>query len=104
MAMWWIVGIVLTTFYTANLTASLARPVSDFSLQHPRKLAVPENKNIRWLALHADSLHSLIRTEAGDFHAVLNNDLETGRGELVDSISDARDLVETKGISTIKIQ
>jgi hypothetical protein len=51
MATWWIVGLLLTTFYTANLTASLARPYRERSLQHPRELSWPAYKDSKWLIL-----------------------------------------------------
>jgi hypothetical protein len=51
MATWWIVGLLLTTFYTANLTASLARPYRERSLQHPRELSWPAYKDAKWLTL-----------------------------------------------------
>ena len=51
MATWWIVGLLLTTFYTANLTASLARPYRERSLQHPRELSWPAYKDSKWLTL-----------------------------------------------------
>ncbi|KAI9564274.1 hypothetical protein GHT06_008012 [Daphnia sinensis] len=51
MATWWIVGLLLTTFYTANLTASLARPYRERSLQHPRELTWSAYKDVKWLTL-----------------------------------------------------
>ncbi|XP_046447021.1 glutamate receptor ionotropic, delta-1-like [Daphnia pulex] len=103
MATWWIVGLLLTTFYTANLTASLARPYRERSLQHPRELSWPAYKDSKWLTL-SDKLMPKIsshnqefikpnHTGATDFD-LLSQHLKTGRGNLVSSIHAALNLTK----------
>lgn len=51
MATWWIVGLLLVTFYTANLTASLAKPDKQRLIQNPRDLMRPELRHLKWISL-----------------------------------------------------
>lgn len=51
MATWWIAGLLLMTFYTANLTASLARPFRERFIQNPRELYWLGYKDVKWLML-----------------------------------------------------
>ncbi|XP_045025453.1 glutamate receptor ionotropic, delta-2-like [Daphnia magna] len=103
MATWWIVGLLLTTFYTANLTASLARPYRERSLQHPRELSWSAYKDVKWLTLsnkpipinqhHTRGLNQTNQTSAVSLE-VLSEHLETGRGSLVASIEAALSLTK----------
>ena len=61
MSTWWIVGLILTTFYTANLTASLARPFRSKSVQTPAELSLSDYKEVRWLTLEDEPLFALIQ-------------------------------------------
>ena len=97
MATWWIVGTVLTTFYTANLTAELARPVKASAVRHPSELRLQENSEIKWLTLQGEALHSLTRVPGDGFMRDLSSDLETGRGHVITSITRAVSLVEREG-------
>ena len=97
MATWWIVGTVLTTFYTANLTAELARPVKASAVRHPSELRLQENSEIKWLTLQGEALHSLTRVPGDGFMTDLSGDLEIGRGHVIASITRAVSLVEREG-------
>lgn len=67
MATWWIAGIVLTTFYTANLTASLARPFRAKSVQYPAELSLPDYKDVRWTTLQGEAFYALIEVSKSSF-------------------------------------
>ena len=60
MVTWWIGGILLTTFYTANLTASLAKPAVVNPIKNPSELTKTANKDANWLTLYGDPLHTKI--------------------------------------------
>ena len=76
MATWWIVGLLLTTFYTANLTASLARPYRERSLQHPRELSWPAYKDSKWLILKDKPMPKISIYNQESFQVWLQNFLK----------------------------
>jgi len=60
MVTWWIGGILLTTFYTAHLTASLARPIKAKPIQTPEELLQTVNQQVRWVILEGGPYHGKI--------------------------------------------
>ena len=64
-------GKVLTTFYTANLTASLARPFKVKMIQQPSELLQTSNKDVRWLTLKGP-LQRLIQVSLLNLHFEFN--------------------------------
>ena len=61
MVTWWIGGILLTTFYTAHLTASLARPIKAKLIEQPEELLLPANEDVNWVALEGGPFHGQIK-------------------------------------------
>ena len=95
-------GLVLTTFYTAELTSTLASYEQVSIVKNPMELrsSTGPYSNTKWLTLQGASLHMLTvdnSTDKAAMYTALDKQLANGRGKVIDSVSEAAGLVADKG-------
>ena len=93
-------GLVLTTFYTAELTSALASSEQVSIVSMELRSSTSPYSNTKWLTLQGVSLHMLTvdnPTYKAAMYTALDKQLANGRGEVIDSVSEATGLVADKG-------
>ncbi|XP_021183965.3 glutamate receptor ionotropic, delta-1 [Helicoverpa armigera] len=81
---WWLFMILLSAFYTANLTAFLTLSKFTLAIENPRDLY---QKNFRWVASAGSSVEHIVKTEGEDLYylsAMINN----GKARFLSVLSD----------------
>nr|AOG12850.1 ionotropic receptor [Eogystia hippophaecolus] len=92
-ATWWLFIILLSAFYTANLTAFLTLSKFTLAIETPRDLY---KKNYRWVATQGGTIEYAVRDPDEDIH-YLNQMISNGRAEFR-SVSNSEDyLTMVKG-------
>ncbi|XP_059469669.1 ionotropic receptor 93a [Neocloeon triangulifer] len=79
-ATWWIFITILTSYYTANLTAFLTLSRFTLPISHPEELA---EKSIKWFGKSDGALEQAITGE-DDEMSYLKDSLENGHGQLLE--------------------
>ena len=87
-AAWWIFIQVITSFYTAELTAVLTLSTNDLRVNNLNELK--EDSGAKWVAVEGAQMELLKKNEHLSF---LNEDLKTGKGQLVKDIPTALEKV-----------
>ncbi|XP_076347632.1 glutamate receptor ionotropic, kainate glr-3-like [Tachypleus tridentatus] len=94
LATWWIFTLIVTAFYTANLTAFLTLPYYktinslDMLLQHPETT---------WLVKYGGALDAAIEEGHGEIFQKLRSSFRMGYGKHSTSDEEARSLIEKGG-------
>ncbi|XP_065346069.1 ionotropic receptor 93a [Cloeon dipterum] len=83
-ATWWIFITILTSYYTANLTAFLTLSRFSLPISHPEELA---EKNIKWFGKSGGALEQAISGDDEEMQ-YLKDSLDSGQGQLIECTSE----------------
>ncbi|CAH0669246.1 unnamed protein product [Spodoptera exigua] len=86
---WWLFMILLSAFYTANLTAFLTLSKFTLAIETPRDLY---QKNTRWVASAGSSVEHVVKTEGEDLY-FLNAMISSGKARFL-SVSGDKEFLE----------
>ncbi|XP_048512132.1 glutamate receptor ionotropic, delta-1 isoform X2 [Athalia rosae] len=79
-ATWWIFITILTSFYTANLTAFLTLSQFTLPINSASDLA---NKNQKWIATRGDAVDRIVNQKDNEELSMLRRSVERGYGEFM---------------------